>query len=177
MYFCTSREKSLQGLNDLLYLTPRIDWSYFEKDITRINRKLIDLFKSPRSSITRVACQTAGELFRCAQCVKSPEFDEIVDILLSKTADSNRFIQKNANLALDKLVTFIPPFYSVRAICARGPVHRNTLVRLASARLLVCVCAIAGVDNIMGSTANTMTRKRILAGLSKFVRDKCQETR
>lgn len=115
-------EVSLQGICELMESAEQIDWKQYEKHMTMINRKMIDFLKSPRSSLCRSACQATGELFRVAKSTKRPEFDEIVDILLCKTADPNRFIQKDANVALDKLVTYIPISHSVRALSARGPV-------------------------------------------------------
>nr|XP_029723445.1 uncharacterized protein LOC109414890 [Aedes albopictus] len=114
-------EVTLQGIRELMDTANQIDWKKHEKHMTVINRKMIDFLKSPRSSLCRSACQAAGELFREAKSTKRPEFDEIVDILLCKTADPNRFIQKDANVALDKLVTYIPSSHSVRALSARGP--------------------------------------------------------
>ncbi|XP_055523115.1 uncharacterized protein LOC129717279 [Wyeomyia smithii] len=170
-------EVNLQGIRELMETASQMDWKKYEKDITIINRKLIDYLKSPRSSLCRSACQATGELFREAKSTKRPEFDEIVDILLCKTADSNRFIQKDANIALDKLVTYISTSHTIRALSARGPVHKNPLVRIATARLLVCVCALSGLDAILGTYANPRTRKAILDMLAKFLTDKNAETR
>ncbi|XP_062703219.1 uncharacterized protein LOC109411518 [Aedes albopictus] len=170
-------EVTLQGIRELMDTANQIDWKKHEKHMTVINRKMIDFLKSPRSSLCRSACQAAGELFREAKSTKRPEFDEIVDILLCKTADPNRFIQKDANVALDKLVTYIPSSHSVRALSARGPIHKNPLVRTATARLLVCICALSGLDAILGTNANPRTRKAILSMLAKFLTDKNLETR
>ncbi|XP_053670746.1 uncharacterized protein LOC128721062 [Anopheles nili] len=170
-------EVCLEGIWDLMDMAGRIDWKLQEKYITVINRKLIEFLKSPRTALCRSACQVSGELFRQAKSTKRPEFDEMVDILLCKTADPNRFIQKDANVALDKLVTYIPTPHTVRAISNRGTIHRNPLVRTATARLLVCVCVVSGLDAILGATANTRTRKTILSMLAKFLTDKNLETR
>uniref|UniRef100_A0A182JNQ0 CLASP_N domain-containing protein n=1 Tax=Anopheles christyi TaxID=43041 RepID=A0A182JNQ0_9DIPT len=170
-------EVCLEGIWDLMDTANRIDWKVQEKYITVINRKLIEFLKSPRTALCRSACQVSGELFRQAKSTKRPEFDEMVDILLCKTADPNRFIQKDANVALDKLVTYIPTPHTVRAISNRGTIHRNPLVRTATARLLVCICVVAGLDAILGTTANTRTRKTILTMLAKFLTDKNLETR
>uniref|UniRef100_A0A182QLJ2 Uncharacterized protein n=1 Tax=Anopheles farauti TaxID=69004 RepID=A0A182QLJ2_9DIPT len=170
-------EVCLEGVWDLMDMAERIDWKAQEKYITVINRKLIEFLKSPRTALCRSACQVSGELFRQAKSTKRPEFDEMVDILLCKTADPNRFIQKDANVALDKLVTYIPTPHTVRALSNRGTIHRNPLVRTATARLLVCVCVVAGLDAILGTTANTRTRKIILSMLAKFLTDKNLETR
>ncbi|XP_001847337.2 uncharacterized protein LOC6037423 [Culex quinquefasciatus] len=170
-------EVSLHGIRELMETASQVDWKKHEKYVTVINRKMIDFLKSPRSSLCRYACQASGELFREAKSVKRPEFDEIVDILLCKTADPNRFIQKDANVALDKLVTYIPIGHSVRVLAARGPVHKNPLVRTATARLLVCICALSGLDAILGTNASPRTRKEILTMLAKFLTDKNLETR
>ncbi|XP_035891443.1 uncharacterized protein LOC118502849 isoform X1 [Anopheles stephensi] len=170
-------EVCLEGIWDLMDTAGRIDWKAQEKYITVINRKLIEFLKSPRTALCRSACQVSGELFCQAKSTKRPEFDEMVDILLCKTADPNRFIQKDANVALDKLVTYIPTPHTVRAISNRGTIHRNPLVRTATARLLVCICVVSGLDAILGTTANTRTRKTILSMLAKFLTDKNMETR
>ncbi|XP_058456065.1 uncharacterized protein LOC131433189 [Malaya genurostris] len=168
---------NLNGIRELIETASKIDWKKYEKHMTIINRKMIDFLKSPRSSLCRSACQAIGELFREAKSTKRPEFDEIVDILLCKTADSNRFIQKDANAALDKLVTYIPISHSVRALSAHGPVHKNPLVRIATARLLVCICALFGLDAVLGTNANPRTRQAILTIPIKFLTDKNLETR
>ncbi|XP_058118625.1 uncharacterized protein LOC131284070 [Anopheles ziemanni] len=170
-------EVCLEGIWDLMDISSRIDWKAQEKYITVINRKLIEFLKSPRTALCRSACQVSGELFREAKSTKRPEFDEIVDILLCKTADPNRFIQKDANVALEKLVTHIPIPHTVRALSIRGTIHRNPLVRTATARLLVCICVVAGLETILGTTANTRTRKTILSMLAKILTDKNQETK
>lgn len=140
-----------------------------------LNRRLIELLKSPRSMVVRVTCQTCGELFKAARSYKRPEFDDLVTLLLSKTADTNRFIQRDANIALDKMVTFIPVFHTVRALTQYGPKHKNNSVRTATSRLFVCICALAGIDAIFA--ANSQTRKRCLNNLAAFLTDKCPDVR
>lgn len=112
-----------------------------------------------------------------AKSTKRPEFDEIVDILLCKTADQNRFIQKDANLALDKMTVSICLHHSVRAICSKGPDHKHDTVRATTARILFLICKHSGVEQIVGADANARTRKRVLTNLAKFLMDKNQETR
>lgn len=55
--------------------------------------------------------------------------------------------------------------------------HKNPVIRATSARLLIGVCSIHSVDVIIGLKANVYTRKRVLAGLAKFLVDRNQETR
>lgn len=173
------REICLEGLQQFKAFGAVIDWEseLGMKFVPIISRKLIDFFKSPRSNLCRTACQTAGEFFVMAKSTKRPEFDEMVDILLCKTADPNRFIQKDANVALDKMATHICMQHSVRAVCVKGPDHKNPIVRAMTARLLLIICKTAGVDQIIGSDANPRTRKRVLQNLAKFLMDKNHDTR
>lgn len=173
------REICMAGLRELILFAGAVNWEseLGQKFIPIISRKLIDHFKSPRSNLCRTACQTAGEFFLVAKSTKRPEFDEMVDILMCKTSDSNRFIQKDACVALDKMAMSICVHHSVRAVCAKGPDHKNSVVRATTARLLYHICKNAGIEQIIGSDANPRTRKRVLSNLAKFLMDKNIETR
>lgn len=169
----------IDGLRNFLQIAGNINWDseLGAKFIPIISRKLIDFFKSPRSNLCRTACQVAGEFFLLAKSTKRPEFDEMVDILLCKTADPNRFIQKDANTALDKMASCINVHHSVRAVCAKGSSHKHPIVRSATARILTEICKKAGNDQIIGSDANPRTRKRVMSNLAMFLLDKNMETR
>lgn len=115
------REITLEGMHELLYIAPRIEWSENLRESIIVQRKLLECFRSPRSTIRRVACQVTGEMFRIIKCTRRPEFDELTEELLAKSADTNRFIQRDANNALDKMVANLPAFHVVRAVCTRAP--------------------------------------------------------
>lgn len=170
-------ETNLQGLKILSEILHLIDWQEYEKYLPVIGRRLVDLIKSPRSMLVRVTCQIAGELFRASRCFKRPEFEELILLLLQKTGDPNKFIRKDANVALDKMVTFVPFCHSVRTLSSEGPQHKSALVRIATARLFVCVCALASLDLVLGPESNVRSRRRILWGLKTFLKDKNLETR
>lgn len=169
----------MEGLRTFLALAASIDWEseLGQRFLPIINRKLIDFFKSPRSNLCRTACQTAGEFFAMAKSTKRPEFDEMVDILMCRTADPNRFIQKDAITALDKMAENICIHHAIRALCTKSADHKNPVVRASTARILFNICKKAGVDNIVGSEASPRTRKRVLTTLAKFLIDKNLETR
>jgi CLASP N terminal len=173
------RETCIEGLRLFQGIASSIEWEteIGQKFIPILSRKLIDFFKSPRSNLCRTACQTAGEFFKTAKSTKRPEFDEMIDILLCKTSDPNRFIQKDASVALEKMAEHICVHHSVRAVCAKGPEHKNSVVRSSTARLLYAICKAAGVDQIVGTDSNPRTRKRVLTNLAKFLMDKNQDTR
>jgi hypothetical protein len=75
------------------------------------------------------------------------------------------------------MATSICVHHSVRAVCSKGPDHKNSIVRATTARILFIICKQAGVDQVIGADANSRTRKRVLTNLAKFLVDKNQETR
>ncbi|XP_019881979.2 uncharacterized protein LOC109609700 isoform X2 [Aethina tumida] len=168
---------SLHGLLEIVEICKKATPESIYPQMTSVNQKLIELLKSSRSHVCRTACQAAGHLFELIGDTRRPEFDEIVDILLCRTADSNKFIRQDANLALDCMVTHISPIHSVRALCSKGPSHKNCLVRLAVARLLICMTVITGVEKIMCPTGNDHTRRRLFMNMYKFICDKHLDTR
>lgn len=169
--------KSLRGLVEIVEMCKSADLDLVFPHMTMVNHRLIELLKSPRSHVCRTACQAAGRLFEVVKDTRRPEFDEIVDILLAKTADSNKFIREDANIALDAMVTHIPTSYAVRGLINKGPDHKNPLVRTATARLMVCCVVIAGTDNILYGNTTELTRRRIVLSMVKFLNDKTLETR
>lgn len=170
-------ESNLQGLKILSEILHLVDWQEYEKTLPVIGRRLVDIIKSPRSVLVRVTCQIAGELFRSSRCYKRPEFEELVLLLLHKTGDPNKFIRKDANVALDKMVTFVPFSHSVKTLSAEGIQHKSPLVKVAMARLFVCVCALASLDLVLGPESSSRSRRRILSALQTFLKDKNLETR
>ncbi|XP_060523716.1 TOG array regulator of axonemal microtubules protein 2-like isoform X2 [Cylas formicarius] len=168
---------ALRGLAEIVEICRVTDSDFVYPHMTSINQRIIDLLKSPRSHVCRTTCQATGHLFEYVKDTRRPEFDEIVDTLLCRTADSNKFIRRDANLALDCMVTHISTLHAVRAICAKGPEHKNFLVRSAAARLIVCAAVIAGPHAILNPNYSDYTRRRIILNMVKFLNDKTYETR
>ncbi|KAI4459304.1 clasp [Holotrichia oblita] len=146
---------SLKALADVTDLCRTTDAELMMPHMITINQKMLELLRSPRSHVCRTACQAAGHLFESMKDTRGPEFNDIVDTLLNKTADSNKFIRQDANLALDCMVTHISTFHAIRALCSKGPSHKNHLVRCATVRLIICAVVIAGPDIILNPIMNT----------------------
>ncbi|KAH1020614.1 hypothetical protein HUJ04_010243 [Dendroctonus ponderosae] len=168
---------SLRGLVDIIELCRTVDTNIIYPHMTVINQRIIDMLKSSRSHVCRTTCKAIGHLFEYIKDTRRPEFDEIVDTLLCRTADSNKFIRHDANLALDCMVTHIPILHAVRALCAKGPDHKNALVRISTARLVVCAVVIAGSTYVLHPNNSDYTRRRIVLNMVKFLNDKTLETR
>ncbi|XP_030767623.1 uncharacterized protein LOC115891312 [Sitophilus oryzae] len=168
---------ALRGLAEIVEISRTRETQFVYPHMTIINQRIIELLKSSRSHVCRTTCQAVGHLFEYVKDTRRPEFDEIVDSLLCRTADSNKFIRHDANLALDCMVTHIPALHAVRAICTKGPDHKNALVRSASARLVVCAVVIAGSTNVLNPNSNDYTRRRVILNMVRFLNDKTMETR
>lgn len=140
-----------------------------ENSMAQIYRGAMTLLKGFRSVAVRTACQAVNELFANVPDTRRPEFDELVNALLRKTADTNKFIRRDADEALDSMVVNIPPVHTVRTICQKGIVHKNPEVRSSAARLLVCVVGVAGVDNIYSGSKET--RSRIFGAAVRILQD------
>jgi hypothetical protein len=113
-----------------------------------IYRAMIGMIKSLRTVVVRTGCQVMKELFDTVRNTQRPEYDELVAVLLHKTSDSNKLIRKDANEALDSMILHIQPVYTVRVLYDKGLCNKNVQVRQTTARLLVCLVGVAGVDNI-----------------------------
>ncbi|XP_050309232.1 uncharacterized protein LOC126745438 [Anthonomus grandis grandis] len=168
---------SLRGLAEIVEICRTTEADIVYPHMTVINQRVIEMLKSPRSHVCRTTCKAVGHLFEYLKDTRRPEFDEIVDTLLYKTADSNKFIRQDANLALDCMVTHIPALNAVRSLCAKGPDHKNHLVRIATARLVVCAVVIAGTNTVLNPNAGDFTRKRVILNMVKFLSDKHLEVR
>lgn len=167
----------LRGLQDLLCLAPQLNASAHERELVTIYRQLLVCCRSPRIVLVRATCHVSGVLFRIVRCTRRPEFDELVQALLQRTADTNRFLQADANEALDRMVAAVAPAHSVRALSAYGLPYRSAVVRCSVARLLCSVCRLHGNEALLGATANEPTRKRLLGALARLLVDKSQECR
>lgn len=105
------------------------------------------------------------------------EFDELVDVLLTKTADCNKSIREEANLALDCMVTNLPFSHALRALTAKGPNHKNPLVRFATIRLIICAIVLLNPTILFNPCTGDNLRKKVMEVMIKFVLDKNQDVR
>lgn len=167
----------LRGLQDLMCLAPQLNSSAHEREMITIYRQLLVCCRSPRIVLVRATCHVSGVLFRIVRCTRRPEFDELVQAMLQRTADTNRFLQADANEALDRMVAAVAPVHSVRALSAYGLPYRSAVVRCSVARLLCSVCRLHGNEALLGATANELTRKRLLGALARLLVDKSQDCR
>ncbi len=106
--------------------------------------------------------------------METKSLDAIAELLLTKTADTNRFIRRDAATALDALSEHVSIGRVVTIIERVGAAHRNTAARTVAARLLGDMAEALGEERIMRET--TTLEKTMGAGL-KFLLDGNLDTR
>ena len=99
-------------------------------------------FKNPRSQVTRAALQAATVLFRqgqvgggkAANSLKS--IDSLVGLLLTKAADTNRFIRADATRVLQALAANLSLHRALATLESVGICHKSSPGRTAAADLV-----------------------------------------
>ena len=99
-------------------------------------------FKNPRSQVTRAALQAATVVFsqghvgggKAANSLKS--IDSLVGLLLTKAADTNRFIRADATRVLQALVVNLSLHRALVTLESVGICHKSSPGRTAAADLV-----------------------------------------
>ncbi|XP_022166455.1 uncharacterized protein LOC111031002 [Myzus persicae] len=172
----TNSEEHIRAISDAVQVA-RNHQKLLKPHINLINQKIVQFLNSQRIFYVRLACQSAGELFRTMRCTDRPLFDSIVTGLMNRTADKNQNIRIDANWALDKMVISIPPLYSIKSI-ANCSQHKNPAVKIAQLRLMHCVTVIADPMKILtGITGLKKARQLILKNCVATIEDANAEIR
>ncbi|XP_050528085.1 uncharacterized protein LOC126898189 [Daktulosphaira vitifoliae] len=140
-----------------------------------INTKVIDFLNYQRIQVVRLACQTAGELFRTMRCVDRPIFDHIVVGLMCKTADKNQQLRIDANWALDKMVISVPLLVAIKALA--GCRHKNPSVKVAQLRLMHGAVVIGDPKKILISPGLKEARRLVLRNCITAIEDSNADVR
>ncbi|CAB3246959.1 unnamed protein product [Arctia plantaginis] len=151
-----------------------------ENRIADLLRQIISHVESPRTQVSRTACNTLAAILKNTNYTKKPEFYEAVTILLIKTGSFSRPVRRAANVALDDIVCGVDLSHVVTALCIHGVTHKSPLVRCASARLLVVCCALGGGGRDLLRTrppTAAYARKHALRSLAALLDDKNTDTR
>ncbi|XP_050053434.1 uncharacterized protein LOC114132480 isoform X2 [Aphis gossypii] len=172
----TNSEEHIRAISDAVQVA-RNHQKLLKPHINLINQKIVQFLNSQRIVYVRLACQSAGELFRTMRCTDRPLFDNIVTGLMNRTADKNQNIRIDANWALDKMVISIPPLYSITSI-ANCSQHKNPAIKIAKLRLMHCITVIADPIKILsGTTGLKKARQLILKTCIATIEDPNAEIR
>uniref|UniRef100_A0A1B6JBB9 TOG domain-containing protein n=1 Tax=Homalodisca liturata TaxID=320908 RepID=A0A1B6JBB9_9HEMI len=169
-------ETKKAGLEECLQLS-HFNPEELEQYMSLVYRAMSSLLNNFRPQVTLFTCQAASEFFAHMRSTCRPEYDELVFALLSRTADTNRYIRLYANDALDKMVTYIPTVHAVRPLVDKGPIHNNPLVRTATARLLTCIVALKTPNAILTHPNLRDTCRKMLETATLLLADNNLDTR
>ncbi|XP_034942681.1 uncharacterized protein [Chelonus insularis] len=114
-----------------------------------VGRLLGRHIRNLRSQVARTACIAAADVFESQARSVEQDLDDIASPLLHRTADTNRFLRADSNIALDRMIEHLPPQRTIMVIVNRGASHQNAIVRAATARLLDSIVDRIGPNQAM----------------------------
>ncbi|KAF6198458.1 hypothetical protein GE061_008206 [Apolygus lucorum] len=154
-------EEVSQGVVDVVHIAKENDQFAYPL-MPLVNRHLVEMLRSLRVIVLRRACQAISNLFRRMSYITRPEFDEMLLLLLKRTADSKQRVREDASEALNVLVMTSPPTFVIRALCMKGPDSKNPILRVTSAQIISSCVQQVGHDQLLNHPALRDMRKRVL---------------
>ncbi|XP_068577661.1 TOG array regulator of axonemal microtubules protein 1-like isoform X2 [Cebidichthys violaceus] len=136
---------------------------------------LIQEVKNLRSSVSRVAVCTLGDLYTHLEKAMDQELEGTVKALLLKAGESNAFIRQDVEAALGCMVQHCTPTRGINAVLSGGLGHLNAVVRRCAAQHLANLVEKVGAARLL-SGGKDLT-DRILPAVTKLAQDSSQEAR
>ncbi|XP_068436111.1 TOG array regulator of axonemal microtubules protein 1 isoform X1 [Clinocottus analis] len=136
---------------------------------------LIQEVKNLRSSVSRVAVCTLGDLYTHLEKAMDQELEGTVKALLLKAGESNAFIRQDVDAALGCMVQHCTPTRGIHALLSGGLSHLNAVVRRCAAQHLANLVEKVGAARLL-SGGKDLT-DRILPAVTKLTQDSSQEAR
>ncbi|CAH1404538.1 unnamed protein product [Nezara viridula] len=118
-------------------------------------QSLVHNIRNLRSQVSRGSCQVAKELFDKVGRFLDAELEDLAGTLLSRTADTNKFLRGDALAALESMVDHTNPVRSVGVLINKGAKHQNALVRCSTARLLLRLAKKLGAERTLSLPRET----------------------
>ncbi|XP_042357180.1 TOG array regulator of axonemal microtubules protein 1 isoform X2 [Plectropomus leopardus] len=167
-------EKKIEGLTFLRSL------AHYHSDVLKgrlhdVCLSLIQEVKNLRSSVSRVAVCTLGDLYTHLQKAMDQELEGTVKALLQKAGESNAFIRQDVDAALGCMVQHCTPTRGINALLSGGLSHLNAVVRKCTAQHLADLVEKVGAARLL-SGGKDLT-DRILPAVTKLAQDSSQEAR
>ncbi|TNN87143.1 Protein FAM179B [Liparis tanakae] len=136
---------------------------------------LIQEVKNLRSSVSRVAVCTLGDLYTHLGKAMDQELDGTVKALLQKAGESNAFIRQDVDAALGCMVQHCTPTRGINSLLSGGLSNLNAVVRKCTAQYLADLVEKVGAARLL-SGGKDLT-DRILPAVTKLAQDSSQEAR
>nr|XP_019964582.1 PREDICTED: crescerin-1-like [Paralichthys olivaceus] len=167
-------EKKIEGLKILRSL------AHHHSDILQarlhdVCLSVIQEVKNLRSSVSKFAVCTVGDLYTHMQKAMDQELERTVKTLLQKAGDTNVFIRQDVDAALDCMVQHCTPTRSINALLTGGLSHLNAMVRKCTSQHLANLVEKVGAARLLSGGKDH--NERILPAVTKLAQDSSQEVR
>ena len=130
-----------------------------------------------RSQVARAAIQTLTLMFvYLGRGMEVKGIEHAIELLLTKSADTNRFIRSDANDALLAMAENISVFEAAKNLVKVGLEHKNTVARTATARTLSDIAEKLGGEKLMVEGEADVRAVFFKAG-AKLIADGSMDTR
>ena len=130
-----------------------------------------------RSQVARAAIQTVTLMFvHLGRGMEVKGIEHAVELLLTKSADTNRFIRGDANDALLAMAENMSVNEAAKTLVKVGLDHKNTVARTATARTLSDIAEKLGGERIMADAEADVRAIFFKAG-AKLIADGSLDTR
>lgn len=161
----------LKNFNRLIRNHPE----YIDPHIHVIAAILSKHVRNLRSQVSRAACQATNEFFLTHHKQLETEADDLVTTLLSRTADTNKFLRKDATKALESMCDNLSNQKVIQLLSTRGVSHQNALVRTTTSYLLCRLVLNWGSDKVYAMSKDS--RDRIFLTGAQLLSEGSLETR
>ncbi|XP_037342857.2 TOG array regulator of axonemal microtubules protein 1 isoform X2 [Pungitius pungitius] len=167
-------EKKIEGLTFLRSLA-NFHSDTLQGSLHDVCLCVIQEVRNLRSSVSRVAVCTLGDLYTHLQKAMDQELEGTVKALLQKAGECNAFIRQDVDAALGCMVQHCTPTRGINALLSGGLGHLNAVVRKCAAQHLVTLVEKVGVARLL-SGGKDLT-ERILPAVARLTQDSSQEAR
>ncbi|KAM8913831.1 TOG array regulator of axonemal microtubules protein 1 isoform 2-T3 [Spinachia spinachia] len=167
-------EKKIEGLTFLRSLA-NFHSDTLQGSLHDVCLCVIQEVRNLRSSVSRVAVCTLGDLYTHLQKAMDQELEGTVKALLQKAGECNAFIRQDVDAALGSMVQHCTPTRGINALLSGVLGHLNAVVRKCAAQHLVNLVEKVGVARLL-SGGKDLT-ERILPAVARLSQDSSQEAR
>lgn len=155
-------ETVMLGLKNFLRLI-RNHPEYIDPHIHVMAGILAKHVRNLRSQVSRAACQATESFFLTHHKQLETEADDLVSTLLLRTADTNKFLRKDATKALESMCDNLTTQKVIHLLSTRGVTHQNALVKTTTSYLLCRVVVNLGAEKVYSLRDDSRDRVFITA--------------
>lgn len=167
-------ETVMLGLKNFMRLI-RNHPEYVDPHIHVVAGILAKHVRNLRSQVSRAACQATEVFFLTHHKLLETESEDLVTTLLHRTADTNKFLRKDATKALESMCDHLTTQKVIQLLSTRGVTHQNAVVRTTTSYLLCRLVMQLGVEKVFGM--GTDSRNRVIITGAKLLGEGSLETR